>query len=55
VPTLIIDGDQIVPIVASALRSSKLVKDSTLKIYEGGDTAWPTRTRTGSTPTCWRS
>jgi non-heme chloroperoxidase len=38
VPTLIIHGDddQIVPIVASALRSSKLVKNSTLKIYEGG-------------------
>jgi non-heme chloroperoxidase len=37
VPTLIIHGDddQIVPIVASALRSSKLVKGSTLKIYEG--------------------
>jgi len=39
VPTLIVHGDddQIVPIVASALRSSKLVKNSTLKIYEGGD------------------
>ena len=39
VPTLIIHGDddQIVPIVASALRSSKLVEDSTLKVYEGGD------------------
>lgn len=37
VPTLIIHGDddQIVPIVASALASSKLVKDSTLRIYEG--------------------
>jgi non-heme chloroperoxidase len=37
VPTLIIHGDddQIVPIVASALASSKLVKDATLKIYEG--------------------
>jgi non-heme chloroperoxidase len=37
VPTLIVHGDddQIVPIVASALASSKLVKSSTLKIYEG--------------------
>jgi len=39
VPTLIIHGDDdhVVPIVASALRSSKLVKDSTQIIYEGGD------------------
>jgi non-heme chloroperoxidase len=37
VPTLIIHGDddQIVPIGASAMRSSKIVKDSTLKIYLG--------------------
>ena len=37
VPTLILHGDddQIVPIGASALLSSKLVKGSTLKIYEG--------------------
>jgi len=37
VPTLIIHGDddQIVPIGAAALRSSKLVKNSTLKIYAG--------------------
>jgi non-heme chloroperoxidase len=37
VPTLIIHGDddQIVPIVGSALASSRLVKDATLKIYEG--------------------
>jgi non-heme chloroperoxidase len=37
VPTLIVHGDddQIVPIVASALLSSKIVKDATLKIYEG--------------------
>lgn len=36
-PTLIIHGDddQIVPIGASALLSSKLVKNSTLKIYPG--------------------
>jgi len=36
-PTLIVHGDddQIVPIVAAALKSSKLVKDATLKIYEG--------------------
>ncbi|MBI1205795.1 MAG: alpha/beta fold hydrolase [Azospirillum sp.] len=38
VPTLIIHGDddQIVPIGASALLSSKLVKDATLKVYPGG-------------------
>jgi non-heme chloroperoxidase len=37
VPTLIAHGDddQIVPIVASALLSSKIVKDATLKIYKG--------------------
>ncbi|HEX7490777.1 MAG TPA: alpha/beta hydrolase [Candidatus Limnocylindrales bacterium] len=38
VPTLIIHGDddQIVPIEASAMLSSKLVKNATLKIYPGG-------------------
>jgi non-heme chloroperoxidase len=38
VPTLIIHGDddQIVPIGAAAMLSSKLVKDATLKIYPGG-------------------
>ena len=37
VPTLIAHGDddQIVPIGAAALRSSKIVKDATLKIYPG--------------------
>jgi non-heme chloroperoxidase len=37
VPTLILHGDddQIVPIDASAMHSSKLVKDATLKIYRG--------------------
>jgi len=37
VPTLIIHGDddQIVPIEASALRSSALIKNATLKIYPG--------------------
>ena len=37
VPTLIMQGDddQIVPIGASALLSSKLVKGSTLKVYPG--------------------
>src|ERR1035438_545703 len=36
-PTLIVHGDddQIVPIGAAALRSSKLVKNATLKIYAG--------------------
>src|SRR5207244_11144622 len=38
VPTLIMHGDddQIVPIGASAMLSSKLVKNSILKIYPGG-------------------
>lgn len=38
VPTLIVHGDddQIVPIGASAMLSSKLVKSATLKIYKGG-------------------
>src|SRR5512143_1508564 len=38
VPTLIIHGDddQIVPISASALLSSKMIKNSVLKIYPGG-------------------
>jgi len=37
VPTLIIHGDddQIVPIGASAMVSSKIVKSATLKIYPG--------------------
>lgn len=41
VPTLIVHGDddQIVPIGASAMLSSKLVKDATLKIYAGGSHA----------------
>ncbi len=37
VPTLIIHGDddQIVPIAASALRSAKIIKNATLKVYQG--------------------
>lgn len=37
VPTLIVHGDddQIVPIVTSALLSAKIIKQATLKIYEG--------------------
>ena len=37
VPTLIVHGDddQIVPIGASALLSAKIVRQATLKIYEG--------------------
>ncbi len=37
VPTLIMHGDddQIVPIKASAMRSSKLVRDAELRVYEG--------------------
>ncbi|HEY0424679.1 MAG TPA: alpha/beta hydrolase [Rhodopila sp.] len=36
-PTLVLHGDddQIVPIGASAMRSSKLIKNATLKIYKG--------------------
>jgi len=38
VPTLIVHGDddQIVPIVASAMISSKIVSNATLKVYAGG-------------------
>ena len=37
VPTLVLHGDedQIVPIASSALLSSKIIKNATLKIYEG--------------------
>lgn len=43
VPTLIIHGDddQIVPIENSAIAAEKLVKDATLKIYEGGSHGLP--------------
>jgi non-heme chloroperoxidase len=39
VPTLILHGDddQIVPVGASAMLSSKLVEGATLKIYPGAD------------------
>lgn len=39
VPTLILHGDddQIVPLATSALASSKLIPNATLKVYEGGD------------------
>jgi non-heme chloroperoxidase len=38
VPTLVLHGDddQIVPIGASAMMSSKLVSNATLKVYTGG-------------------
>jgi non-heme chloroperoxidase len=37
VPTLVLHGDddQIVPINASAMLSSKLIKNATLKVYKG--------------------
>jgi non-heme chloroperoxidase len=56
VPTLIIHGDddQIVPTDASAHASSKLVKNATLKIYEGAPHGLA-ETRTNATPTCWHS
>ena len=43
VPTLIIHGDddQIVPIAAAALLSSKIVKDAQLKIYQGAPHGLP--------------
>lgn len=43
VPTLIMHGtdDQIVPIGASALHSSKIVKRATLKLYEGAPHGMP--------------
>jgi non-heme chloroperoxidase len=43
VPTLILHGDddQIVPIAASALLSSRIVKGSTLKIYPGAPHGMP--------------
>ncbi len=43
IPTLIIHGDddQIVPIGAAALHTSKLVKGATLKIYPGADHGIP--------------
>ena len=45
VPTLIVHGDddQIVPIVASAMKSSELVKDGTLKVYPGAPHGISTR------------
>jgi non-heme chloroperoxidase len=43
VPTLIVHGDddQIVPIVASAYRSSELVRDAMLRVYEGAPHGLP--------------
>jgi non-heme chloroperoxidase len=43
VPTLIVHGsdDQLVPVVDSALRSSKIIKASTLKVYEGAPHGLP--------------
>ena len=43
VPTLIVHGDddQIVPIAASALLSAKIIKQATLKIYEGASHGLP--------------
>jgi pimeloyl-ACP methyl ester carboxylesterase len=52
VPTLIAHGDddQVVPIEVSALRSAKLVKDATLKIYKGGPHGLATTRPMSSTP-----
>jgi non-heme chloroperoxidase len=37
VPMLVVHGDddQIVPIAAAGLKTAKIVKDATLKVYEG--------------------
>ena len=57
VPTLIIHGDddQIVPIGASAMLSSKIVKGSTLKVYPGAPHGFPPPIRTRSTQICSHS
>jgi len=49
VPTLILHGDddQIVLIGASAMRSSKLIKNATLQVYKARRTACARPTRTG--------
>jgi hypothetical protein len=54
VPTLILHGDddQIVPIGASAMLSSKLIKNAKLKVYKGVPTECAPRRKTRSTPTC---
>jgi non-heme chloroperoxidase len=43
IPTLIVygDDDQILPIVASVYRSSKLAESATLKVYEGAPHGLP--------------
>jgi len=57
VPTLILQGDddQIVPIGAAALLSSKLVKDAKLKSTRASRTACAPPKKTRSTPTSLRS
>src|SRR4051812_772508 len=47
VPTLVVHGsdDQIVPIANSAERSSKIIPNATLKVYDGA--AWPTHDAQG--------
>jgi non-heme chloroperoxidase len=48
IPTLIIQGDddQIVPIIASGLRSSKIVENAILKVYPGAPHGLPTTNKT---------
>ena len=57
VPTLILHGDddQIVPIQASAMLSSKLVKGAKLKVYKGAPHGMCTTLKDESTPTSSRS
>ena len=57
VPTMILHGDddQIVPIGASAMLSSKIVKDAQLKVYPGAPHGLATTHKDQGAPTCWRS
>ena len=57
VPTLVMHGDddQIVPIADSALLSAKLLRNSTLKVYEEFSHGMCTTMPTSSTPICSRS
>ena len=56
-PTLILHGDddQIVPIGAAALLSSKIVKGATLRVYPGLPHGMCSTIKIRSTRTCWRS
>ena len=57
VPTLVLHGDddQIVPIGASAMLSSKIIKNAKLVVYKGAPMACARPSRIASTPSCSRS